>query len=122
MLLGGPTGLGTSAARLGLAPRSSGPDAVQELHPRALHKAVGPTKLPDFYMPFPTRMSPHLEPRARNTVDWARRMGMLDSIPGVPGLGLWNERRLAAFDFALCAAALHPDATPAPSWTSRRAG
>jgi germacradienol/geosmin synthase len=36
---------------------------------------------------------------------------MLDSIPGVPGVGLWNERRLAAFDFPLCASALHPDAT-----------
>ena len=50
--------------------------------------------------------------RARNTIEWARRMGMLDSLPGVPGLGLWDEHRLAAFDFPLCAAALHPDATP----------
>ena len=62
-------------------------------------------------MPYSIRMNPNLEASRRNTIEWARRMGMLDSIPGVPGLGLWNERRLAAFDFPLCASALHPDAT-----------
>ena len=51
-------------------------------------------------------------PRVATTLfEWARRMAMLDSILGVPGVGLWNERRLAAFDFPLCASALHPDAT-----------
>ena len=109
MLLGGPTGLGTAAARLGLAPRSLGLRVRSHTH--TPYKRVGPTKLPEFYMPYPIRMNPHLEASRRNTIEWARRMGMLDSIPGVPGLGLWNERRLAAFDFPLCAAALHPDAT-----------
>jgi germacradienol/geosmin synthase len=109
VLLGGPTGLGTAAARLGLAPRSLGLRVRSHTH--TPYKRVGPTKLPEFYMPYSIRMNSHLEASRCNTIEWARRMGMLDSIPGVPGLGLWNERRLAAFDFPLCASALHPDAT-----------
>ena len=38
-------------------------------------------------------------------------MGMLDSLPGVPGSGIWDEHKLRAFDFALCAAGIHPDAS-----------
>ncbi len=31
---------------------------------------------------------------------------MLDPVPGI-----WNEHKLRAFDFALCSAGIHPDAT-----------
>jgi germacradienol/geosmin synthase len=77
------------------------------------YQAVGPGTLPDFYMPFSGRVNPHLHTSRKNTIEWARQMGMLDSLPGVPGSGLWSEERLAAFDFPLCAATIHPDASSA---------
>ena len=36
---------------------------------------------------------------------------MLESLPGLPGAGIWDEHKVAAYDFAECAARLHPDAT-----------
>ena len=107
ILLGGPKGLGTAAGRLGLAPRSLGLRARSFIH--TPYRRVGPTKLPDFYMPYPVRINPHLDASRRNTIEWARRMGMLSPDAGVPGLGLWDERRLAGFDFPLCASCLNPD-------------
>jgi germacradienol/geosmin synthase len=62
-------------------------------------------------MPFKARVNVHLERSRKHCIDWAREMGMLASIPGVPGSGIWDEERLAAFDFAVCAARLHPDAS-----------
>jgi germacradienol/geosmin synthase len=44
-------------------------------------------------------------------MEWAQRMGMLDTPPGVPGSGIWDAHKLRAFDFALCAAGIHPDAS-----------
>jgi germacradienol/geosmin synthase len=37
---------------------------------------------------------------------------MFDSVPGVQAGGLWDERRMAGFDFAHCAAMIHADADP----------
>jgi germacradienol/geosmin synthase len=39
-------------------------------------------------------------------------MGMLDELPGVPGGGVWDERRFLGFDLAHCAAMIHADAAP----------
>lgn len=36
---------------------------------------------------------------------------MLDSLPGFPALAIWNEEQLIGYDFALCAAMIHPDAS-----------
>ena len=109
MLLGGPTGLGTAAARVGLEPRNLG------LRVRSFtnqpFRRVGPTELPDFYMPYPVRINPHLQQSRAYTVEWCREMGFYDSVPGVEFGGLWTAERLAGFDFPLCAAALHPDAS-----------
>ncbi|HEX2179428.1 MAG TPA: germacradienol/geosmin synthase [Actinomycetota bacterium] len=107
MLLGGPTGLGTAAARLGMTPRSSGLRSRSFTH--RPYKVVGPTKLPDFYLPYPLRVNPHLEQSRRHVMEWARSVGMLSPDPGIPGPSLWDERKLAGFDFPLCAAALNPD-------------
>jgi germacradienol/geosmin synthase len=73
---------------------------------------VGPTPLPDFYLPYTTRLSPHLDSARGNTVEWAHRMGILSAQPGEPASGIWDEHKLVAFDFPLCAAGLYPDATP----------
>ncbi|GIH06195.1 terpene synthase [Rhizocola hellebori] len=95
MVAGGPRGLGTSAARVRLS-----------AHTHLPHHHVGVTGLPAFHMPYRLRISPHLESARANAIAWATRMGMLDG-------WLWNERALAGFDFALCAATIHWRATAA---------
>ena len=73
---------------------------------------VGPLPLPEFYMPYTARCNPQLDAGRRNSKLWARRMGMLDELPGVPGGYVWNERKLDAADVALYGALIHPDASP----------
>ncbi|MDJ0341899.1 family 2 encapsulin nanocompartment cargo protein terpene cyclase [Streptomyces sp. H10-C2] len=109
-VLAGPFGLGTSAARLVTSLVTSMPNRLSR-YTHVPYTVVGPLPLPDFYMPFETRLSPHLDASRRHTIEWGRRMGMLDSLPGLPGSGLWDEHRLKGFDFALCSAGIHPDAT-----------
>ena len=108
----GLTGIGLSAA----APRSLTSVPGGALRARSFthlpFEQVGPTPMPDFYLPYTTSLSPHLDTARRNTVEWAHRMGMLVPQPGEPASGIWDEHKLIAFDFALCAAGLHPDATP----------
>jgi germacradienol/geosmin synthase len=107
-VLGGPTGLGTSAAttlRLGLRGRA-------RQHSHTPYAPVGHLPVPDLHMPFPIRTSPHLDAARRNAVRWARSMGMFDSVPGVEAGGMWDERRFIGFDFPHCAAMIHADAGP----------
>ncbi|MGP3947958.1 family 2 encapsulin nanocompartment cargo protein terpene cyclase [Streptomyces sp. 7N604] len=111
-----PTGLGTAAAdiRQVAARAGAGRSGARRVR-RFTHipyQRVGPSRLPDFFMPFTTRLSPHLETSRRHTLEWAHRMGMLEEQPGIPGSGIWSEDRLAGFDFPLCAAGIDPDATP----------
>ncbi|MFE9404396.1 germacradienol/geosmin synthase [Streptomyces sp. NPDC006530] len=65
---------------------------------------VGPSLLPDFDMPYPLTLSPHVAGARVASIDWADRMGLLDDI--------WDAEKLAGYDFAICAAGLDPDATP----------
>ncbi len=107
-LLVGPTGLGTSATQITLSPGNLGLQRAK-YHTHVSYEPVGPTSLPDFYMPYSARVNVHLERSRQHCIDWARQMGMLESLPG--GLGIWDEENLALFDFAVCAARLHPDAS-----------
>lgn len=66
-------------------------------------RQVGPSLLPDFALPFPLSLSPHHADARAESVAWAGRMGLLDDI--------WDERKCAGYDFALCSAGLDPDAT-----------
>ncbi|MFF3290862.1 germacradienol/geosmin synthase [Streptomyces sp. NPDC003023] len=66
-------------------------------------RPVGPSRLPDFDLPFALSLSPHLEHARGRSIAWAGRMGLLGDI--------WDEAKLAGFDFALCSAGLDPDAT-----------
>ncbi|MGI5207346.1 terpene synthase family protein [Spirillospora sp. CA-108201] len=68
-----------------------------------------PFELPDFYVPYPARLNPHLEGARRHTMAWAREMKMLDADrdPGTPDV--WDERALEAMDYALLCAYTHPD-------------
>jgi germacradienol/geosmin synthase len=104
--LGGPTGLGTSAARVKMSPGSLGLQRVRN-YSFVPYQTVGPTQLPDFYMPYPTRQNPRLDSAREEGREWARRMGMLNSLPG--GVGIWDHRKYDAMDLALCAAMINPD-------------
>ncbi|MEV6047972.1 terpene synthase family protein [Streptomyces xanthochromogenes] len=65
---------------------------------------VGPSLLPDFDVPYPLTISPHVDHARVESMAWADRMGLLDDI--------WDAEKLAGYDFALCSAGLDPDATP----------
>jgi len=66
-----------------------------------------PFELPDFYLPYPARLNPHLEGARLHSKQWARRMGMLE------GSGVWTEADLDAHDYGLLCAYTHPDASAA---------
>ncbi|MGW3080458.1 family 2 encapsulin nanocompartment cargo protein terpene cyclase [Streptomyces sp. NPDC001110] len=107
---GTTSGFGMAAASVRLTPRSESARLRSLTHVPYRH--VGPSLLPDFEMPFTTTLSPHLGGARVRIVEWSRRMGLLEAQPGVPGSYIWDEARLIATDLPLCAAGLHPDATP----------
>jgi germacradienol/geosmin synthase len=47
-----------------------------------------PFELPDFYVPYPARLSPHLDSARMHTKAWAREMGILDAPPNAPGANI----------------------------------
>ncbi|MFI0222203.1 family 2 encapsulin nanocompartment cargo protein terpene cyclase [Streptomyces lydicus] len=104
-------GLGTSAMDLKKALATAGAHRFRS-HTHVPHQQVGPSRIPDFCMPFPLTLSPHLEGARRRVIDWADRMGLLQPQPGVPLSDVWDEAAMARHDLALCAAGIHPDATP----------
>ncbi|GAA4893299.1 germacradienol/geosmin synthase [Stackebrandtia albiflava] len=99
----GPSGLGTAAARQAW----SGP----RRHTNVPFQQVGQTRLPDFYLPYPNPINPHLAEARKHNVDWIRRVGMTQAIEGLPGPGIWTEHQAEIFDLALCAAGIDPDGT-----------
>jgi germacradienol/geosmin synthase len=62
-----------------------------------------PFELPQFYMPYPAHLNPHVEQARTHTREWAREMGMLE------GSGVWEQADLDAHDYALLCAYTHPD-------------
>ncbi|MEU7006494.1 germacradienol/geosmin synthase [Streptomyces sp. NPDC046332] len=62
-----------------------------------------PFVLPDFYVPYPARLNPHVETARTHTREWAREMGMLE------GSGIWEEHDLDSHDYALLCSYTHPD-------------
>ncbi|MFY0526549.1 family 2 encapsulin nanocompartment cargo protein terpene cyclase [Archangium gephyra] len=104
----GPTGLGTSGFRL--SPAALGLGRFKS-YTHAPYTHVGPVSLPKFYMPYATRRNAHLEAARRSSKEWARRMGMLDSLPGLPGTYIWDDHTFDVADVALCGALIHPAAT-----------
>lgn len=76
------------------------------------HQRVGPSVIPDLCMPFTPKLSPHLDSARANVVTWAHAMGILETQPGVAGSAVWDEEKLLDYDLPLCAAGIHPDASP----------
>ncbi|MEW2520475.1 terpene synthase family protein [Actinacidiphila alni] len=109
---GGPTGLGTSAAHILGSLAATLPQRARSFG-HVPYRPSADVRRAEITMPFATTLSPHLDGARRHNMEWGRAMGMLDAEPGfpVPG-GLWNARKLADYDFALCAAGIHPAATP----------
>ena len=70
-----------------------------------------PFELPEFYMPYPARLNPHLGAVREHSKAWAREMGILGSQPEEQSLKIWDERDFDSFDFALFCAYVHPDTT-----------
>jgi germacradienol/geosmin synthase len=110
--LRGPTGLGTSASRLAASPARLGLRRRARQHSYLPYRPVGQLQLPDLYMPYQIRTSPHLDDARRHAVCWARETGMFDSVPEVQLGALWDERSFIGFDLAYCGAMIHADATP----------
>lgn len=106
--LGGP---GTSAADLRTALATAAALRLRSTT-HVPHPKVGPSRIPEIAMPFTTTLSPHLAGARGRLVAWAHRMGMLRPQPGVPLSDVWDEPAMIRHDLALCAAGLHPDATP----------
>jgi len=110
------TGLGTAGTDVraltagtgGLA-GTSAPSRQWERRLRACthvpFQKVGPSRIPELYMPFRCRLSEHLGTARNHLTDWCHRMGLLTE-------GVWDEDKLASCDLAVCAAGLDPDATP----------
>ncbi|MGW7263811.1 germacradienol/geosmin synthase Cyc2 [Streptomyces sp. NPDC054842] len=99
----GASGLGTSAADVGALLSGAGAERLRSFTHVPFQK-VGPSLLPDFKMPFPLTLSPHLDGARHRITGWAHAMGILRE-------GVWDEDKLAAYDLPLCAAGIHPEAT-----------
>ena len=104
-LLGGPMGLGTSAARLASFGSTLGLGRFKS-YAHIPYQATGTFELPEFYMPFTTRLNPHLDAARAHSKAWAREMGMLED---VGGFAFWDEAKLVDADYALLSAMIHPD-------------
>ncbi|GLY87756.1 terpene synthase family protein [Actinoallomurus iriomotensis] len=103
----GPTGLGTSAATVAMGLRHR----IRQ-HSFRPFEPVGHLPLPELYMPFTHRTSPHIDDARRHSAGWARAMGFFDSVPGVEAGGVWDEKRFLGLDLAHCASMIHADAEP----------
>lgn len=103
----GPTGLGTSGLRLESLYSTLGLGRFNSFT-HVPYQAVGPAKLPKFYMPFSTTLNPNLDEARKHSKEWARQMGMLDELQGIPDGFIWNDHKFDVADVALCGAWIHP--------------
>jgi germacradienol/geosmin synthase len=70
-----------------------------------------PFELPDFYMPYPARLNPHLEGARVHSKAWARNMGIIGSPEQAQSDAIWDEHDLDSHDYALLCAYTHPDSS-----------
>lgn len=113
--LRGPTGLGTTGANIRALLGLTGGTRRVRRHGNVPHR-VGPSVIPEFYMPLRNVLSPHLEGARGRLIEWNRRMGFFDE-------GLWWEEKARDYDFALCSAGIDPECSPealdvSASWLS----
>ncbi len=70
-----------------------------------------PFSLPDFYMPYPARLNPHLEAARVHSKAWAYEMGILGSQKEARNSAVWDESVFDSHDYALLCAYTHPDSS-----------
>ncbi|MEV0225205.1 germacradienol/geosmin synthase Cyc2 [Streptomyces sp. NPDC050704] len=102
--LDGLTGPGTSAADVGALLAAAGAERLRA-YTHVPFQKVGPSRIPDIYMPFQLRLNAGLDGARQRITPWAHSMGILAE-------GVWDEDKLAAYDLPLCSAGLDPDGTP----------
>ena len=103
-LLGGPSGLGTSAARIFRSVATTAPQRARAFSHQP-YEQVGPVTLPTLPLPFRLRLSPHLAAERKKIAEWPRRIGILSE-------QVWDAARLRASNVPLAAAGICPDAPP----------
>lgn len=101
--LSGPSGPGTAAANLKALLGLTGGAQRARRHAR-LPRPVGPSLVPEFYLPLHNVLNPHLDGARERLIVWNRAMGLFDE-------GLWWEEKARDFDFALCSAGMDPEAS-----------
>lgn len=65
-----------------------------------------PFELPDFYMPYPARLNPHVDQARAHTREWAAEMGFFET---QQGHHIWDESDLERHDYGLLCAYTHPE-------------
>jgi germacradienol/geosmin synthase len=63
--------------------------------------------IPDLYMPYPARMSPHVEEVRAFLRRWFREMGITEAFPGGPAV-VWDEAMVNSVDSGGCASRAVP--------------
>ncbi|WP_327069748.1 terpene synthase family protein [Kitasatospora sp. NBC_01302] len=101
-----PVGLGTSAASF--RRYVDLPGALRQFS-HVPYQQVGPTPLPEFPMPFPLRINPHLAAAREHNYAWCREMRYTEPTPGLSDSGGWTERSMRNADVTLCGAGIAPD-------------
>ncbi|MEV5146442.1 germacradienol/geosmin synthase Cyc2 [Streptomyces sp. NPDC052727] len=99
-----PSGLGTSAADIGAVLAAAGAERLRA-YTHVPYQKAGPSIVPDIRMPFPLRLSPHLDGARERLPGWCHSVGILSE-------GVWDEDKLVSFDLALASAGMHPEASP----------
>jgi len=107
----GPTGLGTSLARIFDLPRDTKRPGGLKTPEKVKDEFTYEFEFPNFYMPFSAQVNPHLEAVRVHIKAWASAMGMLSPVEDTLNLGLWDDRRFDSMDLAFFAAATNPDMT-----------
>ncbi|MFI9612254.1 germacradienol/geosmin synthase Cyc2 [Streptomyces sp. NPDC052023] len=100
----GATGIGTSGTDIRSLLASAGAERLRA-YTHVPFQKVGPSRIPDVYMPFQVRLNPGLDGARARLLPWVQGVGMLSE-------GVWDEDKLAANDLPLCSAGLDPDGGP----------
>ncbi len=67
--------------------------------------------IPEFQLPYPLRVNPHLESVVRGCETWAGEMGMLAGGPHPASWAIWDLKKYHAMELAKMTAYIHPDAS-----------
>jgi germacradienol/geosmin synthase len=102
----GPTGLGTRQLVLSLRRALPGLRRFQS-HAHIPFAHVERGAMPDLYMPYRARISPHVEEVRGLLRRWFREMGITEPYPGGPSV-VWDEAMLNAVDSGGCASRVVP--------------